>query len=167
MPPIGAITSIDQVGVGSATTYDPVGNAVSRTDGAGQQWRLEYDPMNRLTAEISPLGDRQTTHYDANRNVTGRTKPDSTQTRLVLDSRNDLIAVIDNVGDGGPATAEVNVTTRYERSAAGWVTAMVDSNGHRSSYQVDSLGHVVRSVDPLGRVTTGQYNSLGLEKGYY
>ncbi|WP_375430763.1 DUF6531 domain-containing protein [uncultured Friedmanniella sp.] len=132
----GLLTEVtDPVGVVVRFRYDVFGDLMTVTDAAGGVARTVRDAAGRVTAALTPSGQR--TQYDYHP-VTG-----------VLASRRDP--------DGA--------VWRYEHTAAGRLTAVVDPLGGRTSVEHGVHGAESRTVDPLGRVITRQVDDLGLLAG--
>lgn len=127
--------------------YDTNGNLEFEYDALDRVTQYVYDDLNRLTQTISPDPDGagplaspvMTSVYDASGNVEQSIDALGQVTRYVYDRQNRLIETILPDPDG-PA-------------------GMLVSPVARSVY--DDAGQLLMTIDPLGRITPNEYDSLG------
>ena len=121
----------DPTGVSIEFGYDERGQLVSSTDAAGATARLERDEVGRVTAAVTPLGNRTTFSYDP---ATG-----------LLAHRTD------------PTGARWG----FEHTGAGRLSATIDPDGARTEVTHGANGELEATRDPLGRVISRSYDDLG------
>jgi len=128
----GLLTEIvDPTDVVVRFTYDEYGDLAGTTNADGHTARLERDDLGRVTAAITPSGQRTTYTYDpASGLLAERVNP-----------------------DGG--------TWRYEYTAGGRLAATTDPLGSRTSLEYGPHGEEAATIDPLGRAVTRQLDDLG------
>lgn len=128
----GLLTAvIDPTGVTVRFGYDEHGDLVTVTDAEGNTARTERDAWGRVSAAITPSGNRTTFEYDP---VTGL-----------------LAARVDPDG----------ARWSFEHTAAGRLAATVDPTGARTTIEHGRDGESTRTIDPLGRSITRRFDDLG------
>jgi RHS repeat-associated protein len=142
-------------------TYDSVGNVVSRTDANDATTTYAYDNVNRLLRITDPEGHVTSFTYDANGNRRTVTDANGNMTTIEYNERNKPITMTDPLG---------KVTT-YEYTFGGCsscgatggelLAAVIDSNGHTTSYEYDLSGRRTKVIDPLWHATFFAYDPVG------
>ena len=126
--------------------YDEMNNLTDMTDGRGNDWKQNFDNLDRLTEEIDPLGG--TTGFDLDNH---------------MDTRNPLEKVTDKRGietqyvrNGfGEVIREISLeagTTEYVRDEAGRIAEMTDARGVVSSYVYDGMDRVLSVTYPAAAI---------------
>jgi len=142
------VQRIDAEGFTTEWTYDVVGNrtqqlrfldrAVRSTAALQQRTEYRYDALNRLAAEISPIG---------------------VQTRFGYDALGNQIARTDAFGSADART------TLSRHDAAGRLFEKEDANGTVTRYELDAVGQVTREIrafgQPEARITQHRYDGAG------
>ncbi len=121
----------DATGTTSHFTYDEHGELETTTDAEGNVARLERDAAGRVTAAVTPTGQRTTYAYDPASGM-----------------------LAERVGPDG-------ATWRYERTAAGRLAAVTDPTGSRTEVEHGPHGEESATIDPLGRAVRRTYDDLG------
>jgi YD repeat-containing protein len=139
---------------------------------SGSTTTLAYDAYGRLATVTGPDGYAMTTTFDALNRVTRQTYPDGTFDALVY-QRLDLVEMQDRLGritrtfydDAGRVTATrdpLGRIVRQEWCACGLLLALVDANGHRTSWDYDDVGRVLTETRHDGTTTTSYtYDTAG------
>ncbi|MES9948135.1 MAG: calcium-binding protein, partial [Candidatus Thiodiazotropha sp.] len=167
--------------------YDAFGNKISETEGYGsadaRTTRYRYDRRNQLIAETDANGSTVNYAYDAfgnivTRSVTDRADERVQQTDMTYDARDRLLSEsngeaerIERVYDGADnlrfetraaGTADA-VVTEYRYDLGNRLTTQtVDPSGLAlaTHYGYDDFGNRISETDPLGRVTTSEYDVM-------
>lgn len=144
------ISLTDEDGNIFTNTYDANGNLATRTDPAGRTIRYAYDSMDRQIQRTDRLDKTSTFSYD----MMGRLAAVSTANGVTTAFGYDLA--------GRPNRATIGTqTVRTEYDEEGIITAHITPLGHRTSFQTNSLGQVIRVVDSLGGETALDRDALG------
>ena len=139
--PSGAVTSL-------AWTVE--GRPVSRTVPGGSSETWAWDADGHLVRHESAAGAVTAYEYGPFDVVSAVSWPDGTRTAFGYDRELRL----ESVTHGG-------LTWRYERDAAGRVTAETDYNGACTRYSYDAAGQLTRTVNAAGQETLSSYDVLG------
>ncbi|MEA2604011.1 MAG: hypothetical protein QOF89_5003 [Acidobacteriota bacterium] len=161
--------------------YDAEGRLERVIDSTDREVHYEYDDDGRLTAVTSPkittgqsqFPDGLTTHYDYESpsgslaatlnkrdNLSSITDPkgqkwlELTYTDADQDGRNDEVT--------SEKWGEASVGLQYTFSDGGTETAVTDRRGHRSTYNHNAAGQVVRDEDQGGFATTFEADDEGI-----
>ncbi len=163
------IESVDAEGYTTRFEYDAVGNRTARTlflsksdfanPGLQQRTVSEYDALNRLVAESSPIGVFTTYVYDALGNLTARTdaagSADARNTRYGYDAANRRVSEEDALG----------TVTAFTYDAADRLVQQVRADGQpdarTTSYAYDAANRLVQTVHPDGSVQRSVYDAIG------
>ncbi len=179
----GRVTSVtDAAGGVTSMAYDAAGNLIAITDPAGAKTSMEYDAAGRLLTQTDPQGGVTTFTYDAAGNLVSTTDPLGGVTSAGFDANGNRTSQID--ANGNATFYDFNAQGQVVKStdALGQVTifsygggsgcatcsggvnkltALTDANGHATTFDYDSLGRLVKEVDPLGNVTAYLYDAKG------
>ena len=152
---------------GTRYAYDGAGNIVNEThyavaDNPGQPWlsvARTYDGARNLLSQATgyntvPVNVWQYT-WNTNENLlTSTVDPEGHRTAIeytgTLPSR---VRVFH--GDGSSAD------TAFEYNGTGWLTGLVNGNGHRVGYGYDAQGHLTTVTPQTGPALSYTYDSLG------
>ena len=151
----------DPNGNTATTTYDAVGNPLTMADASGAVTAFSYDAVNRMTATTDPLGNVARFSYDAVGNRRALIDALGVVTGYEFDELNRLAAVVENQLPAVAPDAQTNVRTEYQYDAAGNRLAIIDANGHTTTFGYDELNRLVSQTDPLGNATTYVYDAVG------
>lgn len=128
----GLLTEVvDPTGVRIVMSYDQFGELVATTNAAGNVAQLQRDAAGRISAAISPFGNRTEYRYDQRSGM--------------------LVERVE--ADGG--------RWRFEYGVGGKVTAAIDPLEGRTVFEYGAHGQLVRTVDPLGRETSREFDVMG------
>jgi RHS repeat-associated protein len=150
---LGSVTRIVEEAPGGTIETSYVRNgadditAIERRDGSntllpGTITRTYWPDRDLKTETVDDGGLDLTTSYTytAQHQVQTVTGPDGTVKRYEYDSHGNQTAMVENYVSGGGTTASQNV---------------------RTEYAYDSAGNMIEQTDPLGNVTTFEYDDLG------
>ena len=171
--------------------YDSRGRCIQESIyDASNQWcydlSTEYDARDRITKKVDALGQITLFEYDLQNNLVRTEEIGSgTYTKYEYDYSNRLTAEKIYHDDGSC------LATRYSYDARGLCVSMTDPRGNKTNhqydrlgrlikklgapvltytkntkrppycYEYDTLGNVVKTIDPSGKITHSTYNSLG------
>ena len=122
---------VDPTGVVVRFGYDVHGDLVAVSNADGQTARMVRDGLGRVTAAVTPSGQRTVFDWDpVSGALVSRTDPDG-------------------------------AVWRYEHTVAGRLSATVDPMGARTTVEYGSHGEEARTVDALGRAITRWLDDLG------
>jgi RHS repeat-associated protein len=185
------IQRVDPLNNSTVFTYDTAGRLKTTQDALGHARSINYDGAGRVRTEIlpdpdgpGPLSAPVTTYtLDAVGNVLATTDPLIHTTSSVYDSRNRIVRSFDAAGfvhmfgfdaagQLASETDELGQNTEYSYDSLGHRIRVTQPDpdfadgmqrGPITSWVYDSAGHVLSQSDPLGRVTSMQYDALGRE----
>ncbi|MGO4652262.1 polymorphic toxin type 43 domain-containing protein [Arthrobacter sp. 2RAF22] len=146
----------------SKTSYDPDSRVTAMTDATGAAWTRAYDLSGRLTKTVDPDGVTAAYGWDLAGNQTSTTDTKGTVTSYAWDPAQQLTAVTENSKAGQPAAADVNVTTAYTHSPAGYLASVKDPNGNTTGYAHDKNGRTTQETNAAGHATSYAYDPRGL-----
>lgn len=143
--------STDPMGNVTKREYDLFGNIKKVTDPEDTITTFGYDSNGiNLTSITDHSGNTTSFTYDANRRQTRVTHPDGTYQETLYDCCA-AIGVRNENGD----------TRTISRSPSLKILSESDYLGNQVTRTYDDVGRQVKSIDPLGRITTTSYNTLG------
>jgi len=157
----GNLTSVTgPAGTTTTYTYDAVGNTLSQVDGAGNTTSFVYDGGNRILKMTGPQGNATSYSYDSNGNRITGTDANGNTTRYEYNYKGQMVKTIDRLGS---VTTYTYGATTCPSCGGGTdkLTSITDANGNSTSYRYDSLGRLVREIDPLGNQTSYEYDANG------
>ena len=131
---------IDPSGRETLFAYDSTGALVEVTEPDAETTMFTYDDNARLISMLDPRGFETTHDYDASGSYQGSTRPDGTSIGL---------SVARSLGLDSLGTLENPVDPQEPGS-----TQTVDGRGNVTNLDINEFGAIIRSEDPLGRVTT-------------
>ena len=158
------VSKTDQVGGVTSFAYDALGRLATITYPDGRETAFEYDDQENLNEITEPTGSKvsfeyndegqlvSTTNqngnstlysYDATGNMSGATYPDGSNINNQVAAS---LGLVD--GLGGPAAQPVVYVEPEDR-----VTTVTDRKGEVTTVEVNAFGSVIKTTDPLGRVT--------------
>mgnify|MGYP001583591971 FL=1 len=150
----------DSSGSTTTFTYDTSGNITSQTDPKGSITRFEYNNLNQLIKITDPQNNITTYTYDKNGNRTSQTDANGKATNYEYNYKGQLIKETDSGGD----------VTTYVYGGAGCascgggsdkLTSIIDSKGRVTSYVYDSIGRLIKIIDPINGTISYTYDSRG------
>jgi RHS repeat-associated protein len=170
----------DPAGRSVAFAYDANGNLRSAADVGGGVTTFTYDSKHRLLTMTDPRGGKTTNVYDDRGRVTRQTDPLHRVTKFAYSGNpaSDAGSTTTITNPLGVSTVHtyadmmlISVTRaagtakahtwhyNYDPSSLG-IASVTDPAGHSTAYLYDDEGNITLIVDPLGRATTLDYNSL-------
>ena len=147
-------------------TYDEAGNLETEKDELENITRYDYDDLGRLVKTTLPDADGNpaTTDdipvfeftYDAAGNLESETDPLMNVTSYTYDAMGRLVKTTLPDADGNPATTDDIAVFRYTYDEAGQLTSEEDPLGNITSYDYDDLGRLIKTTlpDPDGNADT-------------
>ncbi|MFP4320858.1 MAG: DUF6531 domain-containing protein [Anaerolineales bacterium] len=149
----------NQNDVNQVYTYTPQGWLQEYTDPNNNVWRLEYDDVGRVIAQIDPTEQRTVYTRDAAGQVTQITHAAGSDTEV-----SEFFAYDDN-GNSVAYTAPGGLESRFEYDANDRLTQRtvgVNTAQPRAyRYTYNALGYLVGAIGPDGQVTEYQYDVFG------
>ena len=165
--------------------YDAKDNLIQTTDALGNVTRMEYNSINKMSADIDANGNRTEYEYDSRGNQSKITYPDGSTATLTYDAENNKLSETDRLGrtttymydkvnrlietilpDVTAGDLTDNPRTKTEYDDAGRVSAAIDANGNRTSYGYDAAGRRTNVTDALGNVSTYAYDAVGNQTSF-
>ena len=139
--------------------YDLAGNVEKSIDELNRETVYQYDALDRLVSITEPKPDTTANHpvttfkYDRNNNLRFRIDALQNQTEWQYDELNRVTAVIeadpdDPVGGGGPSGPLQSPITRYTYDASGNLRTEVDPLGRVTSWQYDAADRLIAVFGP-------------------
>lgn len=116
-------------GVALHWSYDARGCPVAFTDPLGKLWKQEFDESMRLTRQVSPMGASRQYSYN---------------------EKGDLISFTDPLG---------NVTHFQCDPHGASLVKLIDPRGSATTWELDSMGCILKSADPTGATTSFGYDA--------
>ena len=148
------------------------GNLTAVEQADGSHITYTYDGSGRMTALEDPMGNTVTVSYDSAERVGTITRPDSTTEEFSAYQEQGFT----NTGtSGSPAPSTLmaasaathtdpntNVTSlRPDWYGLGVTGVAIDALGDVATYDLNSNGLATTTIDPLNRMSTYAYDSLG------
>jgi RHS repeat-associated protein len=168
------------LGYVSHMVYDSQGRLVSATDAAGHAATFANDNYGNTTAVTDPLGNATAFAFDAFGLRCTRVTDARGNVKTLEYDGNDRLTQINYLLPGGgklsaansydafgqtSAVDEKGNRTVYERNLLGFVTRVTDPLGAVSSFEYDANNNVVKSIDPLLHATTFAYDDADRATG--
>ncbi len=160
----------DENGNTKLFTYDDRGNILTETDALGNVTTLTYDAFNKVTSTANSLGRTTSAVYDSLGNLTHFTNPGGYVATIAYDSYGRVDKLTDFSGNmtiyqytAGIAspTQLINPDGTFKNYTYFWngqVSSITDEGGNTWSSSYDDAGRLTSKTDPLGNVTTYQYD---------
>jgi RHS repeat-associated protein len=148
-------------GAFETAAYDVDGNLVAQTDRAGRATTHVYDELNRRVRTVAPDGAVTQTVYTPGGKVAATIDARGNRTDHAYDAAGRAIAItLPPVpdGSGGPPTRPA-VTQAL--NALGQPTSRTDPLGRVTTFQYDAEGRLVRTTHPDGAFTTQTWDARG------
>ena len=123
--------------------YDDVGTLNQITEPTGSTVSFSFDRTGRLVSTTNQNGNSSQYSYDAVGNMLGASLPDGSKISNQVASSLGLVN-----GLGGPATQPLVFVAPEDR-----ITTAINRKGEVTEIEVNQFGSIVRTTDPLGRVT--------------
>ncbi len=153
-------------------TYDAKGRRIATVDPMGNITRVEYNAIDKESAQIDVLGRRTELYYDAYGNLVETRYPDGTTEAQSYDAENHLLSKTDRAGRTTATVFDAAgrlVETRYPDGAvtkavydkAGRELTQTDARGNVTRFTYDDSGRLTTTTNPLNQVTTTAYNTTG------
>jgi RHS repeat-associated protein len=155
------VSMIDPLGHATYTVYDPAGRVETVTDELGQVTSYGYNALGQQVSVTDPLDQVTSYGYDSRGNMVLTTDANDIATKFEYDALGRLTAVVENYKPGQNPDNQTNVRTEYSYDANGNRIAILDGNGHTTSFVFDELNRKVREMDPLGNTWAFAYDVLG------
>jgi|GEM_PF-2902594 len=183
---MGRVTKeLDPLGCTKTFKYDPYGNLIESTDGAGHQMVASYDCIDREierrhvtpSGEVETFetsynlkdrtkvvtndqGDQTTTTYDLEGHIVGLTRPlqtlaDGSAQRPHRTYRYDALSNLSQEID------ELGNVTEYVRNIFGDPLKIFHSNGLCETFEYNLYGQLIAHTDREGVVTLTEYDHFG------
>ena len=139
---------VEAIGVNWASQfeYDEMNNLTDITDPRGNEWKQNFDNLDRLKDEIDPLGG--TTDFDLEDQMDGRNPLNK-----VTDQRGVETNYVRN--GYGEVIREISLeagTTEYVRDEAGRIIQMTDARGVVSDYAYDGMDRLLSVTYPAAAI---------------
>ncbi|WP_159613729.1 DUF6531 domain-containing protein [Glutamicibacter sp. JC586] len=142
---------IDPMGGHSQMTWND-GLLTKVVDPTGVTITLDYDDHGDLTAITNAYGNVATFERNGAGQLIRAISPSGAATVFEYNTVGNLIRLTD--AEGG--------TWRYEYGENARISASIDPSGGRTTYEYDPVhGHLISTIDPLGRATEQAYDDLG------
>lgn len=164
-------TQTDENGNTTTFNYDNRGRLISVSDPGGNTWPYTFNIESVTSSVASPLSDTTSFVSNAMRKIINATSPLSNVTNLAYDNMGRLASVqnplgettnytYDNRGLLSSVTLPESITASYARNALGFITGVTDSNNKTWQKEFDDQGRLISTTDPIGNITSYQYNTL-------
>ena len=159
-------SATDALGHTTTYTYDDKGNCTSITDPLGRVSWFTYEPkFNFVKTATDPKNNVTTYFYDYEASGTGG----GNVVEIVyptVDSGTPMEHFVYNqYGQIIEQTDAKGTVTKYEYYPTGYLEKKIVDHGYINAttiFTYDTLGDVTSITDPLGNMTTNQYNKIGL-----
>lgn len=159
--------------LGHATVYEwgPHGVVSKIIDARGGETSFEHDELLRPIASTDPIGNVTRFGYGERSNRTKVVRPDKAVTRVRYDDHGQPVWLCtprggqwrwsyDRMGRRVSEIDPIGHCTRYHYER-GYLAAVEDPVGIRSSFVYDHAGNLVELVDGVGNVRRWDYDALG------
>ena len=133
-------------------TFDREALPASTTDALGRTWKTTRDAVGQVSQVTAPSGASSSITYDK----LGRILQATDASSVALAYTYDAAGLVASASQGN------TVTAKFTRDADGNRTRINDANGKNWDSAFDGAGRLVSQKDPLGNVTTFEYNTRQL-----
>lgn len=142
-------------------TYDISGNLLSQKDSEGKTTTYEYDIMGNLIKITDPSGTLSQFTYDSLGRRTSSKDANGSVTKYEYDYKGRVARVIDAMG--GVTTYTYGDTGCGIGCGGGSdkLTSVTDAAGNITRYEYDTLGRLIKEIDPEGKIITYAYDASG------
>ncbi len=161
----GLLTSITK-GNGASTIFRHDEFAITDTDGNA----IAGGPRGNLTSVTDELGQMSTFTYDVFNNIESSTNALDKNQSKVYDQNGQLIITVNKDGHGMEYEYEEGMLTaanivdgpqeKVEYNDSGWVTKLVNAEGHASTITYDARGNVIEKSNALDQKIVTEYDHL-------
>ena len=146
------LATVDALGVTSQiTSYDPRNLPIITQNALGQQSKMSYDNLQRLTQMVDALNRTNRLNYDAVGRLTSGIDP------LSLVSRQNY----DGDGNSTNLVNPRNAQTLFQYDLVSRLTNTVTAAGRKTSYKYDGRNFVTNILQPSGTLTKLAYDAAG------
>jgi RHS repeat-associated protein len=153
--------------------YDSDGRLTAVTDQLGKRWSYTYNGRGQVLTETNPLNEVRRLTYEPDGDLASTTDVSGAVTSYTND---DAGRPITRTGPDGHTWAtsytvwdDVAMTTAPSGAVSGRefdadrrVTALVDGENGRTTYEFDDAGRQIATVDAIGRRSAIDYDAIGL-----
>lgn len=134
-------------------TFDAQGNKLTERDPLGNTTTYTYNSANKPLTITDAKGNTTSFEYDSKGNLLRRKNAlNKVEAEYTYDSKGNILAITDGNG----------ATTNYEYDTYGNVTAIIDSDGNRTSYTYNANGDIVSDTDAKGNTVSTVNDKRGL-----
>lgn len=166
-----AVAAESTLSLNTRFEYTQGGKLASFTNTSGETTTYAYDPGGRITAVTGPGGATHTLDYDADGNLTDYIDPTGVRTRFThgpagfvrtIEKPGRGITIFDLDAMGRPIVATTpSGPYVFERDEAGRVVRTTDPLGRVSEQSFDERGLPIRWIDHQGEITTAAHDGAG------
>ncbi|MEY9867603.1 RHS repeat-associated protein [Peribacillus sp. B2I2] len=160
------IESYDPYGKKMAFEFDAAGNKIKETNELGQTARFSYNLDNQITEQVDRLGKITKYQYDGVGNLIKETDALGQAVEYEFDEQNHQIVVRNPKVTKAAYDFQkphppkiINSTEIDEYNELGEKIAEKDGNGYVNTYEYDSLGRLIKSIDPLANQLRMTYDA--------
>ena len=141
--------------ISSHSSYDQLGQQISRTDAANRTSQSQYNALGQITADIDALSGKTQYQYDLSDNLSTLTDAKGNQYHFEYDQNNNLLKETKTLGNN----------VEYSYNAANQLTEQKQANGNRIQYQYDAAGnlsqqnYIAAGADTAEQTVNYQYDA--------
>ncbi len=144
------VRKTDRLGNVTSTEYDTGGRPIVETDAEGRRTMLEYGPTGRLAQKVFPDGTSESYRYD-----------DLGRLAVTVDRAGDATTLAyDALGRRTRRENPGGTVDSWRYDALGRI-ASERVNGKTVEIEYDAAGHIIQTIDSIGRITIYEYDSAG------
>ena len=162
---------VNEDGAVTSYTYDAKGRCIEIKDAYDHSRLLEYDPMDRITADTDENGVRRTYEYDEKGNLIKYTDGLGNSETYTYDKNNNMVSLTNR--NGNTYTYKYDALNRpvsenepkgntksfgYDKNSK--ITSVTDRNGNTTKYTLDGNGNIVTVTDAAGTESHYAYDSM-------
>ena len=162
---------VNEDGAVTSYTYDAKGRCIEIKDAYDHSRLLEYDPMDRITADTDENGVRRTYEYDEKGNLIKYTDGLGNSETYTYDKNNNMVSLTNR--NGNTYTYKYDALNRpvsetdpkgntksfgYDKNSK--ITSVTDRNGNTTKYTLDGNGNIVTVTDAAGTESHYEYDSM-------
>ncbi len=149
------IATVDKNGVSSFFAYDRLGRVTNTTDALGYHTRKTYDSLGNLLAAYDKRGNGMTYQVDKVGRTVSVTDPASNTIFIVYDAGGNKIR--EALPSGRVTTSGYDGFGRLILKTVG----AGEREARQTRYAYDSMGRLIREIDPHGYALERQYDANG------
>ena len=157
--------TINPLGHTTYAGYDQNGNPTSLQGPDGVMTYMTYDKFGNILTITDALGNITTNTYDDKGNPLTSISPEGRVKKYTINSNGSIATSVSEKGNIEGSNAS-DYTSSYQYNELGYLKALIDSKGNKSTMVTDTLGRITKTVEPLGNLLGANENDYAYVLSY-